>query len=62
MSLDVLGKAEDKAAKAAALLSATTLELEAKAAALLFDVAAKARRGGTACRLKRRPFLRGKGR
>jgi hypothetical protein len=47
MCLEVLGKAEDKATKAAALLSAITLKLEAKAAALLFDIAAKARRDGS---------------
>jgi hypothetical protein len=46
MSLDVLGKAEEKAAKAAALLSAIPLRFESKAAALLFDVAAKAREDG----------------
>jgi hypothetical protein len=53
MSLDVLGKAEDKAAKVTALLFATTLEFEGKAAVLLFDVAAKAREDGTACRSRR---------
>jgi hypothetical protein len=61
ISSDVLRKAEDKAIKAEALLSAITLKLEAKAAALLLDVAAKARRDETACRSRRRPFIRGKG-
>jgi hypothetical protein len=62
ISLDVLRKAEDKTKKAEALLSTITLKLEAKAAALLLDVAAKARRDKTACRSRRRPFIRGNGR
>jgi hypothetical protein len=61
ISLDVLRKAEDKTKKAEALLSTITLKLEAKAAALLLD-AAKARRDKTACRSRRRPFIRGNGR